>query len=184
MKLLTLTLLPLLVSCAHVDANYPPQATAAPLPTTWSNSPPVLEGEGYRGFFTRWDDMEKALAWAEQVASLGSSTAARDARLLREVVKQGLSGLRVSVFFSSGKIVARSGDFLVTFSDGSTISDSWSTFWELNRASERQHNSKSGPLQVSRRFAPRGQPVEILLMVPQEHFGKMVTSIKLKGGES
>lgn len=184
MKLLALTLLPLLVSCAHVDANYPPKVTAAPLPVKWSNSSAVLDGDGYRGFFTRWDDMERALAWAEHVASLGGRTAERDARNLREVVKQGLSGLRISVFFTHNELVARSGDFQVTFSDGSTASDSWSTFWEQNRASEKQHDSKSGPLRVSRRFAPRGQPVEVLLMIPQEHFGKTVTSIKLRGGES
>jgi hypothetical protein len=88
------------------------------------------------------------------------------------------------VFFTHGKILARPGSFRIQFSDGSVAHDSWIIFSEQNLASEKRHSSRYGIVEISRRFAPRGKPLEVLLMVPRSHLGKLVTSIELEGGES
>jgi len=187
--IITMVLLSSLISgCKSVSANYPPQSAPTPyIPDEFTKyrgeSSPIVwdEPNEDRAFLVLTQDFhERAEAFARLAERSGSSVHRREAKEFAELAREGLAMAYLAFYFGKDiKRVVETGDWELTFTDGSQCRDCGTLATNPGSAGQRFHSTRDGAVTLSGKKLDRGDELIVWILYDKANLPKRIKSIQL-----
>ena len=176
-----------LAGCGHVAANYP--VSKAPkvkeLPETYQNQSgerPLIwqEANAVHGFLDRHEPAQAMAERMRRYADMGNAIAAKDAQYFAPMAREGLALAKVRVFVAPGvEHLIEEGDFLFTFDDGSTVTDSGAFLYGLAGTATPPASSRGRAIRLSGADDPDMDGRSLYIFLPKDSLSRRIVSIAL-----